>query len=103
MNEYIQSAWREVGIEVEFQAVELEVLYTCWRQGAAGEIARVGGITANNVAYVTSDPLYALIRFFHSKQVAPTGVNWSHYRDAETDRPDRHRDAAPSTRPRWTG
>jgi peptide/nickel transport system substrate-binding protein len=35
---------------------------------------------------VTSDPLYALIRFFHSKQVAPTGVNWSHYGDPETDR-----------------
>ncbi|RAI58255.1 ABC transporter substrate-binding protein [Roseicella frigidaeris] len=86
MNEYIQSAWREVGIEVEFQAVELEVLYTCWRQGAAGEIARQGQVTANNVAYVTSDPLYALIRFFHSKQVAPTGVNWSHYSDPETDR-----------------
>jgi peptide/nickel transport system substrate-binding protein len=85
MNEYIQSAWREVGIEIEFQAVELEVLYTCWRQGAAGEIARSGNITANNVAYVTSDPLYALIRFFHSNQIAPTGVNWSHYRDAETD------------------
>jgi len=86
MNEYIQSAWREVGIEVEFQAVELEVLYTCWRQGAAGEIAKAGNITANNVAYVTSDPLYALIRFFHSKQVSPTGFNWSHYADPETDR-----------------
>ena len=86
MNEYIQSAWREIGVEVTFQPVELEVLYTCWRQGAAGEIARQGNITANNVAYVTSDPLYALIRFFHSNQIAPTGVNWSHYRDAETDR-----------------
>jgi peptide/nickel transport system substrate-binding protein len=85
MNEYIQAAYREVGIELEFQAVELEVLYTCWRQGAAGEIAKAGSITANNVAYVTSDPLYALIRFFHSKQVAPTGVNWSHYKDAEVD------------------
>ncbi|MEO3475086.1 ABC transporter substrate-binding protein [Roseomonas sp. CAU 1739] len=86
MNEYIQSAWREVGIQVEFQVVELEVSYTCWRQGAAGEIARSGNITANNVAYVTSDPLYAFIRFFHSNQAAPTGVNWSHYRDAEMDR-----------------
>lgn len=86
MNEYIQSAWREVGIDLEFSAVELEVLYTCWRQGAGGEIARSGGITANNVAYVTSDPLYAFIRFFHSNQISPTGVNWSHYRDAETDR-----------------
>jgi peptide/nickel transport system substrate-binding protein len=66
--------------------VELEVLYTCWRQGASGELARNNNVTANNVAYVTSDPLYALIRFFHSNQIAPTGVNWSHYRDAEMDR-----------------
>lgn len=85
INEYCQAAFREIGVEIEFQAVELEVLYTCWRQGAAGELAR-GGITANNVAYVTSDPLYALVRFFHSNQIAPTGVNWSHYRDAEMDR-----------------
>ncbi|MGG5823720.1 ABC transporter substrate-binding protein [Falsiroseomonas sp. HW251] len=83
MNEYIQQAWREVGIAVEFQPVELEVLYTAWRNGAAHESMR--GITANNVAYVTSDPLYALVRFFHSNQIAPTGVNWSHYRDADTD------------------
>ena len=85
INEYCQQAFRAIGVEIEFQAVELEVLYTCWRQGAAGEIAR-NGITANNVVYVTSDPLYALIRFFHSNQIAPTGVNWSHYRDAEMDR-----------------
>lgn len=85
INEYCQAAFREIGVEIEFQAVELEVLYTCWRQGATGELAR-GGITANNVAYVTSDPLYALVRFFHSNQIAPTGVNWSHYRDAEMDR-----------------
>ena len=85
INEYCPQAFRAIGVEIEFQAVELEVLYTCWRQGAAGEIAR-NGITANNVAYVTSDPLYALIRFFHSNQIAPTGVNWSHYRDAEMDR-----------------
>jgi peptide/nickel transport system substrate-binding protein len=86
INEYIQASWREVGIQVDFQVVELEVLYTCWRQGALGEIARAGGITANNVAYLTSDPLYAFIRFFHSGQVNPVGVNWSHYRDGEMDR-----------------
>jgi peptide/nickel transport system substrate-binding protein len=85
MNEYCQQALREVGIEIELVPVELEVLYTCWRQGAAGELARRNGATANNVAYVTSDPLYALIRFFHSNQVSPAGVNWSHYKDAETD------------------
>lgn len=85
MNEYIQSAWREVGIQVEFQVVELEVLYTAWRQGALGEISRAGNITANNVAYLTSDPLYAFIRFFHSEQISPRGVNYGHYRDAEMD------------------
>jgi multidrug efflux pump len=73
-------------IQVEFQVVELEVLYTAWRQGAAGEISRAGNITANNVAYLTSDPLYAFIRFFHSGQIAPVGVNYGHYRDAEMDR-----------------
>ena len=41
------------------------------------------GITANNVAYVTSDPLYAFIRFFHSNQISPTGVNWGHYKNPD--------------------
>jgi peptide/nickel transport system substrate-binding protein len=86
MNEYIQSAWREFGIQVEFQVVELEVLYTAWREGAAGPISRQGNITANNVAYLTSDPLYAFIRFFHSGQINPVGVNYGHYRNPEMDR-----------------
>ncbi|RVT92157.1 ABC transporter substrate-binding protein [Rhodovarius crocodyli] len=85
INEYCQAAFREIGIEISFVPVELEVSYTCWRQGAAGDIARTNGTTANNVAYVTSDPLYALIRFFHSNQISPRGVNWSHFRDAEVD------------------
>ena len=43
-------------------------------------------VTANNIAYVTSDPLYALTRFFHSNQAAPVGVNWSYYANPEVDR-----------------
>jgi len=38
------------------------------------------GLTSNNIAYVTSDPLYAIVRFFHSGQVAPVGVNWVFFR-----------------------
>jgi peptide/nickel transport system substrate-binding protein len=83
INEAIQQSFGEIGIKLEFQVVELEVLYTAWRQGAAHENQK--GITANNVAYVTSDPLYAFIRFFHSNQIAPTGVNWGHYKSAEVD------------------
>ena len=58
--------------------VELETLYTHWRKGAADEMN--AGITSNNIAYVTSDPLYAIVRFFHSGQIAPVGVNWGGYR-----------------------
>lgn len=84
MNELCQQMFREAFIDVEFRVVELEPLYTAWRQGAAHESLR--GVTANNVAYLTSDPLYAFIRFFHSGQIAPTGVNWGHYRNPEVDR-----------------
>jgi peptide/nickel transport system substrate-binding protein len=83
MNEFVQQNFAEIGIALDFRVVELEPLYVAWRQGAAHESLR--DITANNVAYVTSDPLYAFIRFFHTNQIAPTGVNWSHLRDAEID------------------
>ena len=83
MNEFVQQNFAEIGIALDFRVVELEPLYVAWRQGAAHESLR--DITANNVAYVTSDPLYAFIRFFHANQIAPTGVNWSHLRDAEID------------------
>ena len=83
INEFIQQGWTEIGLQVEFQPVELEVAYTVWRKGAAD--ASLKGITASNIAYVTSDPFYALIRFYSSKQVAPVGVNWSGYANPEVD------------------
>jgi peptide/nickel transport system substrate-binding protein len=84
MNEFIQQNFADVGIQVEFKVVELEQLYTHWRQGAKGELSQ--GISANNIAYVTSDPVYALIRFLDSKQVAPVGVNWGWYANATMDK-----------------
>ena len=83
MNEYLQQSFKEIGIDVEFKVVELEALYTAWRKGAADEIN--AGITSNNIAYVTSDPLYAIVRFFHSGQVAPVGVNWGGYKNPKVD------------------
>src|SRR5207237_10173414 len=74
MNEFLQQSFKEIGIDIDFKVVELETLYTHWRKGAADEMN--AGITANNIAYVTSDPLYAIVRFFASDQIAPTGVNW---------------------------
>ncbi|MGY3107715.1 peptide/nickel transport system substrate-binding protein [Bradyrhizobium sp. LM6.9] len=59
MNEFLQQSFKEIGIDIDFKVVELETLYTHWRKGAADEIN--AGITANNIAYVTSDPLYAIV------------------------------------------
>jgi peptide/nickel transport system substrate-binding protein len=83
MNEYIQQSFKEIGIDVEFKVVELETLYTHWRKGAKDEMN--AGLTSNNIAYVTSDPLYAIVRFFHSGQVAPVGVNWGFYQNPKVD------------------
>jgi peptide/nickel transport system substrate-binding protein len=83
MNEAIQQSLKEIGIDIDFRVVELETLYTYWRQGAKNP--GLAGVSANNVAYVTSDPLYAIVRFFHSGQVAPTGVNWGYYKNDKVD------------------
>jgi len=83
MNEFLQAGFKEIGIEIDFKVVELEALYTYWRKGAKDEAS--AGFTANNIAYVTSDPLYAIIRFFHSSQVAPVGVNWGWYANPKVD------------------
>jgi len=83
MNEYLQQSFKDIGIDIDFKVVELEALYTYWRKGAKDE--SMAGITANNIAYVTSDPLYAIIRFFHSGQVAPVGVNWGWYANPKVD------------------
>jgi hypothetical protein len=41
-----------------------EHIQSAWRQAAPAEIGRAGNITANNAAYLTSDPLRAFIRLF---------------------------------------
>ena len=83
MNEFLQQSFKEIGVDVDFKVVELETLYTHWRKGAADEMN--AGITSNNIAYVTSDPLYAIVRFFHSGQIAPVGVNWGGYKNPKVD------------------
>jgi peptide/nickel transport system substrate-binding protein len=84
MNEAIQEMFKDVFIDVEFKVVELEAMYTAWRGGAKADMNK--DITANNIAYVTSDPFYAINRFFASDQGAPVGVNWSYYKNDAVDK-----------------
>src|SRR6201986_1487273 len=83
MNEFLQQSFKEIGIDIDFKGVELETLYTHWRKGTADELKPA--MTANNNAYVPSDPLYAIVRFFASDQVAPVGVNWGGYKNPKVD------------------
>jgi peptide/nickel transport system substrate-binding protein len=83
MNEFIQQNLADIGIDVSFQVVELETLYLHWRGGAAAAMNK--GIDALNLAYLTSDPFYALVRFMDSRSVAPNGVNWGGYSNPEVD------------------
>jgi len=85
MNEFVQQSLAEVGIQVEFEVVELENLYLHWRSGAKGDINASKGISAINLGYVTADPFYGITRFVNSKYVAPNGVNWGGYADKEVD------------------
>jgi peptide/nickel transport system substrate-binding protein len=85
MNEYVQQSLAEIGIQVQFEVVELENLYLHWRAGAKAELNEGKGITAINLAYLTADPFYAFVRFLDSRYTAPNGVNWGWYKNAEVD------------------
>ena len=84
VNEAIQEMLKECFFDLELKVVELEALMTGWRGGAKADMNR--DINATNVTHVTSDPFYAVNRFFASDQVAPTGVNWSFYKNPEIDK-----------------
>jgi peptide/nickel transport system substrate-binding protein len=83
MNEFLQQSFKEIGIDIDFKVVELETLYTHWRKGAKDEMN--AGITSNNIAYVTSDPLYAHRALLPFGQGAPVGVNWGYYSNPKVD------------------
>src|SRR5260370_16710622 len=77
MQEDTQEMFKDVYIRLEFKVVELEALYTAWRAGAKADINK--DVTANNIAYVTSDPVYAIMRFFASNQGAPVALTCTYY------------------------
>jgi peptide/nickel transport system substrate-binding protein len=83
VNEAIQEMLKEAFFQIEFKPVELEALMTGWRGGAKADMNK--DVSATNVTHVTSDPFYAVNRFFASDQIAPTGVNWSFYKNPEVD------------------
>src|SRR5260370_28612619 len=83
MNEFVQQNLADVWIDIDFKVVELETLYTHWRAGAKADINK--GISGINLAYLTSDPFYAFVRFLDSNYTAPSGVHWGWYKNDKVD------------------
>ncbi len=78
INEFVQQSWAEVGIQVEFKTVELEVAYRVapGRRGSEPQGRERRQHRLRHLGPVLRDP--ALLRFAADR---PNGVNWSHYRN----------------------
>ena len=83
MNEFIQQELRQVGVNVEFDVVDWNALFTNWRQGCTHASAR--GAHAINVSISTMDPFFALARFYDSRMAPPTSNNWGYFNDPRFD------------------
>ncbi len=83
MNEYIQQNLKECFIDVEFDVVEWNTLFTSWRLGAKDPGAH--GAHATNVSAATMDPFFAMVRFVSSKAMPPVSNNWGLFQSAEFD------------------
>jgi ABC-type transport system substrate-binding protein len=83
MNEFIQQDLRSVGINIEFDVIEWNALFTNWRNGCGHPSAR--GAHAINVSFAAMDPFFAMVRFWDSKMAAPVSNNWGMFNDPRFD------------------
>lgn len=83
MNEFLQQDLKEVGVNVEFDVIEWNALFTNWRNGCQHASAR--GAHATNVSFAAMDPFFAMVRFWDSKMAPPVSNNWGHFNDPRFD------------------
>lgn len=83
MNEFVQQELKEVGVNVEFDVIEWNALFTNWRNGCRHASAR--GAHAINVSFAAMDPFFAMVRFWDSKMAPPVSNNWGHFNDPRFD------------------
>lgn len=83
MNEFLQQDLRQVGINIEFDVIEWNALFTNWRRGCQDASAR--GSHAINVSFAAMDPFFAMVRFWESKMAPPVSNNWGHFNDPRFD------------------
>jgi ABC-type transport system substrate-binding protein len=83
MNEYLQANLKQIGVNVEFDVLEWNTLFTNWRRGCKDASAR--GAHAINVSFAAMDPFFGFVRFADSKMAPPVSNNWGHFNDPRFD------------------
>ena len=84
MNEYIQQSLKQCYIDVAFDVIEWNTLFTNWRKGAKD--ASANGSNAVNISFAAMDPFFAMVRFVSTKAFPPTSNNWGYYGSPEVDK-----------------
>lgn len=83
MNEVIQQNLKSCYIDVDFDVVEWNTLFSGWRLGAKDPGAH--GANATNVTAATMDPFFAMVRFVSTKAFPPVSNNWGYFSDPKVD------------------
>jgi peptide/nickel transport system substrate-binding protein len=83
MNEFVQQNLKACFIDVSFDVVEWNTLYTNWRLGAKDPSAH--GANATNVSFASMDPFFAMVRFVSTQAFPPVSNNWGYYSNPKID------------------
>lgn len=84
MNEFVQQSLKQCHIDIEFDVLEWNTLFTNWRRGAKD--ASANGAHAINVSYGAMDPFFAMVRFTSTKTFPPVSNNWGYFGNDEFDK-----------------
>jgi len=84
MNEYVQQSLKQCYIDIQFDVIEWNTLFTNWRVGAKDQTAN--GAHAINVSFAAMDPFFAMVRFTSTKTYPPVSNNWGFFGNAEFDK-----------------
>lgn len=83
MNEFVQQSLKQCYIDVAFDVIEWNTLFTNWRKGAKDPSAN--GANAINVSFAAMDPFFAMVRFVSTKAYPPVSNNWGYFGNKEID------------------
>ncbi len=83
MNEFVQQSLKQCHIDIQFDVIEWNTLFTNWRKGSKDPSAN--GAQATNVSFAAMDPFFAMVRFTSTKTFPPVSNNWGYFGNAEFD------------------